>query len=289
MVHKVLNTVRWRLIPVRYVGKVARSLVRRSAIDRFSDMAANDEPGSNTVRDMIDNGFATGPTISSDGLAKMQAIYRPRGALVQERTGGHPFVNIFTDDDVSADNPVFRFAVSPEVLDAAHDYFGGRFIFDSIQVLHSWPTSGELAESQFWHKDYGDSRAFHCVAYLTDVLSDDAGPFVFADKQDSSRIRKSLMIRRIDDARFAQELAGGSVRTFYGKAGESVLVDPSQCYHYGSRCRTPRQAIFVTFSTDRPFVGAQPIIRRNASRAANMARKVRPDLSQSYLNFIFGA
>ena len=51
----------------------------------------------------------------------MLDIYGSRSKAVVPKVGGHPFTNLFREDDLSADNPVFRFALSPAVLDAALD------------------------------------------------------------------------------------------------------------------------------------------------------------------------
>ena len=286
---EIYNTLRWRLIPVRYAGKARRQFTARPVPARFAQGAANDVAPRPESIVLQRDGHAPGPTIDAASLAQMQAIYRPRAERVVPTSGTHPFTNLFTADDFDPNNPVFRFALSPQVLDAAHDYLGGKFQFDSIQVLYSWPTGGRLLESQLWHKDYGDATSFHCVAYLNDVLTPADGPFVYVDRNDTKKIAPSLLIRRIDDETFANELGDGTIRTFTGKAGESVLVDPSVCYHYGSRCQTPRLALFATFSTDKPFVGPYPQITENATRGAAAARVVRPDLSPAYLNRIFGA
>lgn len=273
--------LRWRFVPIRYAGKV-----RRTVTDRGERGPAR----SRVAQTIHDHGFTTGPTIPAPLLDEIQAIYRPRGeAVVPSRNGGHPFTNLMRAEDFTATNPVLRFALSSKVLDAAHDYFGGRFICDSIQVLYSWPTHGELCESQKWHKDFGDNQSFHCVAYVNDVLDDADGPFVFIDKHDTRRIGASPFIRRIADDRFAKELSSGQVRTFCGKAGESVLIDPAQCYHYGSRCERPRIAIFATFSTDRPFTGATPIITDNVAAVRAAAAAIRPDLSDAYIARLFPA
>lgn len=180
-----------------------------------------------------------------------------------------------------------QFTFSPKILDVAHDYFHGRFLFDSIQVLYSWPTNHRPRESQLWHRDYGDSRSLHCITYLRDVTTADDGPFVFADKQDSKRIRRTLRIRRIPDDCFARELGAGCSRTFLGKAGDSVWVDPSACYHYGSRCNQPRLAAFITFSTDRPFEAPTKPMIENADALLRTAASLRPDLSKGYLQHLF--
>ncbi|NUU03199.1 hypothetical protein [Herbaspirillum robiniae] len=272
---KIASFARWRIVPVRYatmVGGMSWNKLFQAPPSRNASTAEIDV-----------SGFAPGPNVPTDLLQEAMRIYNARGRQVVPKETGHPFVNLFSSDDISADNPVFKFAFSPEVLDAAADYFGGRLILDSIQVLYSWPTDGALRESQHWHLDYGDSKSFHCVAYLKDVLTPEDGPFVYVNKAATRKIGRSMIVRRIPDEQFGQELGDGRIEYFYGKAGNSVLVDPSACYHYGSRCKTPRLAIFATFSSWFPFAPPVPLVARNAEKILAAARQVRPDLSESFL------
>jgi hypothetical protein len=279
-VREAYKLMRWRFLPVRYAGKLRR-------------LATN--PGLSApirgreAQTIAEQGYTAGPGVPADLLDQMRAIYLPRGVEVVPKTGGHPFTNLMRVEDFTSDNPVLRFAMSRPVLDIAHDYFGGRLVCDSLQVLYSWPTGDMLSESQMWHKDYGDSRSLHVVAYVNDVLDDAGGPFGFVDRQDTKRISASPFIRRINDARFARELGDGTVRVFRGRAGESVAIDPSSCYHYGSRCERPRTAVFVTFSTDRPFVAPVSLVTENAERLRKAATELRPDLSDAYLARLFSA
>jgi hypothetical protein len=277
-VREIAGFLRWRLVPVRYAGKVRRSLP--GATPRRTP------PRSPQAAMLEQSGWAPGPSIPPAVLERIQAKYFARGASVVPKASGHPFTSLFHGDDISADDPVCQMAFSPEVLDAAHEYFGGRFRFNSIQLMYSWPTNGELQQSQMWHKDYGDSNSFHWVAYLVDVLDEQAGPFVFVDKKDTQRIGKSAFIRRIDDETFVRELGDGEIRTFYGKAGEAVFVDPSVCYHFGSRCKQPRLALFITFSTDTPFTVATDLIMDHREKLIETAAAIRPDLSKDYIRAI---
>ena len=150
-------------------------------------------------------------------------------------------------------------------------------------MLYSYPTEGAPRESQYWHLDYGDRKSFHCVAYLNDVLAPEDGPFVYVDKPSTTKIGRNLIVRRIADDQFARELGEGKIMNFYGRAGSSVLVDPSACYHYGSRCKVPRMAIFVTFSSWFPFAQPVPLVKQNAEKIYVTLRQMRPDLSDPYL------
>jgi len=274
------NFLRWRLIPVRRLGGVALQLAEGRA-DRAPLRPANDPEVST-------KGYRTGPTMPADLLEAIRAAYMPLAAKIVPTERGHPFKNLFRAEDLTPDNPVMQFAFSPEVLGAADEYFGGRVTLDSIQVLWSFPTD-DLRESQMWHRDYGDAKSFHCITYLNDVRTEADGPFVFVDRVATRNIKAMPIIRRIDDETFLKELGDGEVISFFGEAGESVFVDPAVCYHYGSRCKTGRLALFVTFNTDRPYVPAQSPLRENRAKAFEAARLIRPDLDESYLRRLLNA
>lgn len=277
-VQDLYKLVRWRLLPIRYAGKAGRYL-RPPAARRHR---------LRSIDPIVSDGFAPGPSIPIEDLDAIRSLAATRIADVRPTVGGHPFVNLIRAADFTADNPILKFAFSPAVLDRADDYFGGALIFDSIQLLYSWPTEGPLAESQMWHRDYGDTKSLHCVAYVNDVLTDDDGPFVFVDRNDTRRIGAYPIIRRIPDDKFDRELGPGKKRVFYGRAGESVMIDPAICYHYGSRCKNGRVAIFVTFNTDRPMAAPMASMRENRSAILEAATAIRPDLSPAYLSRLLG-
>lgn len=278
-VRDIGSFIRWRLIPVRYATKLMglpNANTNPSAPGQTKVTAA-----------MNEYGHYAGPTLDDATVKALRDIYVPRGNQAVPSARGAPFVNLVQPEDFTADHPLMRVAFSREIFDFAIDYFGGRLSLDSIQVLHSFPSDGPLRESQYWHKDYGDSKSFHCVAYLNDVLTDDKGPFVYVDKKDTRAIRKSPVIRRIPDEEFRKELGSGTVRSFYGKAGESVFVDPAVCYHYGSRCTSEaRMAIFVTFNSATPFVEPTSLVRQNAERLAQIGAELRPDLNPAFIRNI---
>lgn len=269
--------LRWRLVPVRYAGRVAR--LRPRHFRRLPPVRTA------LAAEIAREGYAIGPVLGAAETAAINERYRPRIAGVARKDDGHPFVNLLTAADLSADDPVVRLAFSPQILDVAADYFGGACILDSIQVLYSYPTEMPLRESQKWHKDYGDSRSFHCIIYLNDVLTEADGPFVFVNRSDTGKIGAAPIIRRIPDDRFLQELGPGKVRSFLAPAGSSVYVDPAACYHYGSRCRNDggRLALFVTFNSTTPFVAPMPIVSQNRRALFEIARSLRSDLSVSFL------
>jgi len=272
---KIASFIRWRLVPVRYATLLTGA--------RWNKLFVPPPYRNKITAEINVKGFASGPDVPTDLLLQAVEVYKPRTKAVVAKLNGHPFVNLFYEEDIDPQNPIFRFAFSKDVLDVAADYFGGRLILDSIQVLYSYPTDGPLRESQYWHLDYGDRKSFHCVSYLNDVLTPEEGPFVYVDKPATKKVGRSMIVRRISDQQFGIELKEDSIKSFYGKAGSSVMIDPSACYHYGSRCKTPRLAVFVTFSSWFPFAQPMPLIVQNRQKLLMAASTVRPDLSESFL------
>lgn len=280
-IKQTVGFLRWRLIPVRYAGKVWRSL---------PGIAPAIPPARSPIVAQVEQtGWAEAAPISPEVLERLRTKYFARADAVIPRQGGHPFTSLFRAEDIGPDDPLCQLAFSRGLLDTVHDYFRGRFRFDSIQLMYSWPTNGSLAESQLWHRDYGDANSFHWIAYLDDLLDDAGGPFTFVDREATRKIGRSMVIRRIGDEDFERELGDGVVHRFYGRAGEGIYVDPSICYHYGSRCRRPRLAIFVTFSTDRPFTNATDLIVRERERLVETACAIRPDLNRDYVRTVLAA
>lgn len=234
-----LLILRYRIIAVRYFGKLTRALRKPATL-----LPTGRSAETKQARSVQSIGFAEGPAMDPTLLEEIVEKYAPRAEQVVPRDRGHPFQNLWAAEDIDAGDPVFRWALSDAVLPIVDDFFGGRFMFETIQVLYSYPTQGLLRESQKWHKDYGDSRSLHLISYLNDLEDKEGGPFVFVDRATTKQVSASPIIRRIEDDQFAQETAGAQVHEFYGKAGSTLVVDPANCYHYGSRCERPRLALF---------------------------------------------
>lgn len=278
-----LGFLRWRLVPVRALGKVKNRLAGRTPPGLGENIAPMP---SSSLDEMNAKGFTKAGPIEAGLLSQITEIYLPRGDDVVPSDHGHPFENIVRSEDFTADNPVFRLAFSDLILGAANSYFEGAFSIASIQVMRSFPTDGDLRESQKWHRDFGDNKSLHFIMYLSDVTSEEHGPFAFIDKQTSQRVKSSPVIRRLTDAEISGEIGTPEFETFFGRAGEAIFVDPAVCYHFGSRCRVPRTAVFITFNTHVPYTEMMQPLGAYRAQAAAEAKKVRPDLSERYIDSI---
>lgn len=279
-----LTFLRWRLIPVRALGKLKNMLAFHPAppaIDPVFDQAS--------LAALRERGYCAAGRADAEELGDILTVYGPRAEEVESRASGHPFANVFRAEDIASENPVFRLALSDRILSVAHAYFGGRFVFDSIQVLRSFPTSGDLRESQKWHRDFADSKSLHFIMYLNDVTEDADGPFVFVDRKVSRKVRSMPFIRRLTDDQIERETGTREFAKFYGQAGEAIFIDPAACYHFGSRCSNPRTAVFITFNTATPYEPMVEPLKSQRARALVEARKVRSDLPEGYLASILRA
>ena len=273
MLKKLITFIRWRLVLTRYLT-IVFNLKKASFKKKY-------KPTFNASLELDALGVTLGPKLNQKSVDEIFDIYSSKIKKVVPNNHGAPFMNLIVNEDIHDQNPILKLAFSKEVLDSAFDYFGGKVILDSIQLLYSWPTEGELRESQKWHLDYGDSKSFHCITYLNNVNNIDNGPFVYIDKVDSKKIKWSPFVRRIQDLTIEKELNGlGKIKSFVGNAGDSIFVDPAVCYHYGSRCKIPRLAIFITFNSSLPFVSPTKLIKSNKNKLFEIGKFFRPDLKE---------
>jgi hypothetical protein len=270
-----ISFLRWRVIFVRYITMIPSI--------RWSRLQFGSRSTTEFSKQIAINGYHPGHSLTPELVEEIRQIYVPRIDKVIPTPSGAPFINLLQAEDIHSEDPVVRLAFSKEILDLATDYYSGSPLLSTIQVLYAWPVSSDIRESQKWHKDYSDAKSLHCMIYLNDVLSPADGPFVFVDKQDSSKIRRSPILRRIDDLQFGKELGSGIIRYFYGEAGSTMFVDPSPLYHYAHRTDKPHLGIFITFSTLMPYAQPIPIIQKNAAKLLNVALELRPDLSKDFL------
>lgn len=273
--------LRWRLIPVRALGKVRNRLAGHAAPGLDGQSAFLESP---RLAELNQRGWTVAPSPDRETLREIAEMYLPRAEDVVPTDYGHPFENVVRPEDFNATNPLFRLAFSDAILGAANSYFSGAFSMASIQVLRSFPTDGPLRESQMWHRDFGDAKSLHFIMYLSDVTEEKHGPFVFIDKPTSRRVKRSPIIRRLSDEQIASEIGTDAFEVFRGRSGEAIWVDPAVCYHFGSRCRVPRTAIFITFNTHVPYTPMMEPLGRHRARAAVAAKTLRPDLAPDYID-----
>ena len=281
----IASFLRWRVVPVRMAGR-AKQLRPRHITRALTTRRG--KPVSEVGKAIERSGYCVGKPMPADVLEQITALIEPRFASAPASTNSHTFVNLMQDEDYTVDSPIIRYAFSKDVLDPALDYFGNRTRLYAIQLLWSFPHNGPLRESQKWHRDFSDSRCLHNITYLNDIRSEAGGPLMFVDKDDSAKVKGSPFIRRIEDDTFYSEVGHSEPITVLGDAGTTVLMDPAACYHCGSRCKSPRLALFVSFNSDLPYVSETAPISRHADALMAAGRELRPDLPDDIWPMLVG-
>jgi hypothetical protein len=143
-----------------------------------------------------------------------------------------------------------RGALDGFILSTVARYLGCATYLEYVDFQHSRPVE-TLTASQLWHLDRMDRRLVNLFVFCRDVAEEN-GPFSFLDAPDSSAIPDYLTDERI--AAYADLTR--TIRIL-GEAGTAFLIDTSRCYHFGSRCRKPRLAFAVYYSTGFGYQGRE--------------------------------
>jgi len=279
-IQRLLSFIRWRIILFRHITRVASF--------SLSKIFASPPVYLEKTRIIQKNGVLDNEKIDLSQVEEMEKIYLPRLKNFVEPLTRYAFVNLFKPEDINTKNPIMQYALSRNILDIANDYFHGKFIFDSIQVLHSFERSNAPRESQLWHLDYADKKTLHFILYLSDVLELDDGPFTYIDKNKSNIFKNCFFINRLRDEDILKKINPEEIRPFLGRKGANIVVDPSSCYHFGSRCKkSSRLCVFVTFNSWFPFVRPHPFMSQNKKTFFEIARTIRKDLNEDFLKSVF--
>ena len=147
-------------------------------------------------------------------------------------------------------------AVSRAITDEVHNlaienelvnYLGQRTKTQSVALYSSIPNRARYKSGQLWHLDI-DFAPQVKMFFMCRPTSPENGPFTFISAPDSIAVQHAtgyLPGKSLDDVHFQHE----SVIELIGDAGSLVLIDPSRCFHFGSRCQSgERRALVVQFT-----------------------------------------
>lgn len=178
------------------------------------------------------------------------------------------------DGKMPHDSAFTRFALQPALLGFLARSLGTLPLLDYVLLTVSRPVSGELSQSQLWHRDHDDVRTIKVFVYLSDVSSQADGPFSFLPGPQSDRAGKSLRSHAPDswlmahaDTSDLEQMIAPKLSTF--------AVETSRCLHMGSRVMAghSRMLFTATFTTaPRIFAGSNSFV--DASTESEMIRAV---------------
>jgi hypothetical protein len=198
------------------------------------------------------------PTTFAD-TAALVATGREIHARVQREARQTPkadkqyFRNIMTEDDLASYPEILRFALDRKLLGSLSAYFGFVPELCSVGLMISQPSEARVG-SQHGHFDSRDSHHVKVIVAVEDVAPEN-GPFEFLPAARSRALRSKHGLglgfggRFDDDALFAMYRRDQFVQ-MTARAGEGMVVDTSNCLHFGSRVeRGFRLLWFVHFAT----------------------------------------
>lgn len=164
------------------------------------------------------------------------------------RTGKGFFSQLIKSEDLWQNPVLLRTAMNPYVLDVMSACYGKLPFLESIELLVSYPNeTGTLSQSQKWHIDRTDSMVVKQIIYIDDVTEDN-GPFSSLPPHESAKV-PFLTKHYLDDDEIARYTDLARLTRVEGATGTRMLVDTGRCYHFGSRVKRRRHALFYYYNT----------------------------------------
>jgi len=184
---------------------------------------------------------------------------------------------------VDLSDPVFAFALEPQVRGVAEAYAGMALRVQDLNVWINLPTGGDRTQSQRWHRDLPDDhQIIKCFVYLADVPPG-AGPLQYVRRTHTAEGRRQRFSSEFDGVgyRVADEdvestFAREQFVTAEGTAGTIVFADTRGLHRGGFALDTERVVMQITYSsnasTRRRNLVAAPGVERSALSSFRLAR-----------------
>lgn len=164
------------------------------------------------------------------------------------RTGKAFFAQLIKPEDIWANPTLLQGGLEPHVLDVLMGTYGQLPFLESIELLVSYSNgNAPLSQSQQWHMDRTDSMVVKQIIYIQDVGPQN-GPLSLLPPDESRKV-PYLSPHYMSDDEIARYVDLSQLITFEGMAGSRFLADTGRCFHYGSRVKARRLALFYYYNT----------------------------------------
>lgn len=285
----------------RFVGKLNRfanplRFLRRRMLARRAVAAAPDAP-------RMDDGYVIirgleGHQALIEVCEKQIAIYfdfleRGDAALVErgidpkayraeiEKTLDDPLKHVPCHYDAEALGKMIDFALQPNLVASASAHLGVLPVLAAIRILYSPNADGPLDRAQWFHVDpEGQRQAKGFMAIR--AVGPENSPFTFVPRSLSKAMmatgQEAYQWKRVPDKYIARGAPTSEWIAHTGQAGDALIVDTSECFHFGSRPNVAPRFLFY-FSFLDPFGSFFPLRypTRKASRPwADYRRRPSP-------------
>ncbi len=203
-------------------------------------------------------------------LPHLKQLLLDAGEIIKERGRikrtdfGRPWFQELPIDDLFVKYPsLLDFATSSDVLSTVCKHLGyipvlSAAVPHGLRFNESWDghddaPPGYFRGSQLFHIDYHDSPMAYVIVLLNDITMEN-GPFCFMPDSVSQKVTNAVGYRRrgkphrlFDEEVYSVVPESELLKVCY-PAGTVLFLDPSRCFHYGSRNAVkPRYALMYAF------------------------------------------
>jgi len=189
------------------------------------------------------------------------------------KTDDDPLKHIPYKYNAAAAAEIARFCMRPEFLAPVARYLGVLPILTNARILYSPNAPGDLSNAQLFHLDPEGARQVKLFMALREVTPD-SGPFTFVPAAATMGMLESgdqtFQKRRVKDKHILKHAPRKSWVSLIGASGSTLLVDTSNCFHFGSRPGSqPRLLLYAQYLD--PFCSYLPASNARAVLAGNWA------------------
>ncbi len=135
-------------------------------------------------------------------------------------------------------------AIDPHVRDILTSFYGSNYFYRDFVCYRSQPTARAYQGSYAWHRDNYPVGCLKVMTYLTDVLSESEGPFIYAP---GTHIGYRPQLGRYGPRIPREQVEGRlAVRACLGPAGTIIIFDNNGIHRASNPARGHREALNAT-------------------------------------------
>ena len=171
-------------------------------------------------------------------------------------------IKLFSSKDYNCSSSEFKFVSNENLLKIISEYLGSVPLLTHISLWYSPNSKSHDGSSQIYHLDHEDFKQVKGFLYIYDV-DENSGPLNIINAYQSNFIQKKINYRlnenskRVSDETIKKLKAKNLVIDeviMSGESGDLVLVDTSNCFHFGSRLASkPRFVLAFQYITPYAF------------------------------------
>lgn len=250
---------RWRLglAAVRAAPNapaMANGYVDLPSVAGFAEIVALCETHAALYADYLKRGSAA---LSGTGidLAAYEAEIR--------RTADDPLKHVPSKYSPHTLTALANFAMQPALLAVASRHIGLLPVLANVRILYSPNEAGPLNYAQLFHVDPEGARQAKGFMAVR-AIGPENSPLTFIPADATRRMLKSgdpaYSGKRVSDEAIERAAPRSEWRSHTGQPGDALMIDTSQCFHFGSR-PAPASRLLLYFSYLDPFGSCYPTIR----------------------------